>query len=479
MSLWVPLSRARALISDTVTDVAALTTVVVGGGVSGLEAARRSAQRGHAVTVVEASGAVGGKLATHLVDGLSLDSGAESLLARRVEGVEFIAAAGRSAELVHPAVSGAGVWLDQLHPLPRHQLLGIPTDVDDPDLPALLGPAAVARLRSEPPFLVGTGPSTDTTVAELVARQLGIDVVERMVEPLLGGVYAGRADQISVDAALPGLREAVERTGSVVAAAALLRSKNPSAGPVFASVVGGLGSLPSSLVQACNVAVHTGTRVLALRQRGAAGTWTVVTDTGDSLEADRVILAVPGFAAGPLLGSTAPEAAATASALEYASVAIVTTVFDRVSVAAPRRGTGFLVPPITRRLTKAATFVSRKWQWVQDAAPDREVLRFSVGRSGDDRGLDLPDEALASAVLAEVGGLLALHGDPRAVAVTRWERSLPQYRVGHLARVEQARRGLPAGLALAGAAWDGVGIPACVASGRAAADRVAGVEAGE
>jgi oxygen-dependent protoporphyrinogen oxidase len=152
-------------------------------------------------------------------------------------------------------------------------------------------------------------------------------------------------------------------------------------------------------------------------------------------------------------------------------------VFDEASVTADLVGTGLLVPPVTGRLTKAATFVSRKWAWVADAAPGREVLRFSVGRHGDDRGLDLDDAELTAVVLDEVRDVLGLRGAPLATAVTRWERSLPQYRVGHRTRVAEARRSLPPGIAVAGAAWDGVGIPACIASGWDAADRVAALDA--
>jgi len=457
--------------------VTAARTVVIGGGIAGLEAARRCAERGDDVTLIESSAAVGGKLARHVVDGLCLDAGAESLLTRRPEGLQLISAAGRLPDLVNPATSGAGVWLDHLHRLPRQQLLGVPTDADDPDLSALLGAAGVERLRHEPRLTQLIDPAHDMTVAELVGGQLGTDVVDRLVEPLLGGVYAGRADQISVDAALPGLLEAVRRTGSVMAAAASMRGGSPGDGPPFASVVGGLGSLPDSLVEACRLVVLTNTPAVELRRHGPSSGWTVLTDGGGALDADRVVIAVPGYAAAPLLGSVAPDAAVVASALEYASVALVTTVFDADAVSAPLQGTGFLVPPVTGRLTKAATFVTRKWQWVQEAAPGREVLRFSVGRHGDARGLDLPDDQLVKAVLDEVGGLLGLRGPPRAAAVTHWVRSLPQYRVGHRARVARAREALPAGLAVAGAAWDGVGIPACVASGQNAADRVAGADA--
>lgn len=460
--------------------MAAVTTVVVGGGITGLEAARRCVQRGDDVTVLEASDRLGGKLASNVVDGLVLDAGAESLLARRAEGLELIAASGRGADLVHPATSGAGVWLDSIRPLPRQQLLGVPTDTSDPDLPGLLSDAGMTRLLHEAPGEVID--AEDLSVAELIGRRLGPEVVDRLVEPLLGGVYAGRADEISVESALPGLLAAVRRTGSVVAAAALLSvdadAARSDAGmraaprPVFASVVGGLGSLPASVVDAFGLTVLTGTSAVALHR--SSGRWSVDTEDGRTVDADRVILAVPAFAAAPLLATVAPAASATATSLEYASVALLTAVFDADDVGAHLRGTGFLVPPVTGRLTKAATFVTRKWQWVQDAAPGREVLRFSVGRHGDERGLDLPDDALVAAVLAEVRDVLGLRGGPRASAVTRWGRSLPQYRVGQRSRVDAARASLPEGLALAGAAWDGVGIPACIASGRAAADRVGG-----
>jgi protoporphyrinogen/coproporphyrinogen III oxidase len=443
--------------------------VVIGAGVSGLEAARQLLRRGHTVTVLEASDRVGGKLRSHVVDGITLDAGAESLLTRRPEALDLVAAAGREADLVHPAPTGAGVWLDALRPLPRTQLLGIPTEADDLDLAGLLTPGGLRRLQQE----VAPDAATDVSVAALIGGALGDEVVDRLVEPLLGGVYAGRADQISVDAALPGLRELALHEGSVVRAASSLRQASMAASdgrPAFASVVGGLGSLGESVVGACGVQVLRGTSAVSLG--GGPGAWSVTTSDGRVLSTDRVLVAVPAHAAAGLLATVAPEASAVAVRLEYASVALVTAVFDASEVLPLPAGTGFLVPPMTGRLTKAATFVTQKWQWVRDAAPDRVVLRFSVGRLGDQRGLDLDDDGLAAAVLDEVAPLLRLPA-PRATAVTRWESSLPQYRVGHTDRVARARALLPTGLAVAGAAWDGVGIPACIASGRAAVDALA------
>jgi oxygen-dependent protoporphyrinogen oxidase len=444
------------------------SAIVIGAGVAGLEAARQLVRRGHDVTVLDEQPHVGGKLRSHVVDGLTLEAGAESLLTRRPEALDLVAAAGRSADLVHPATTGAGVWLDQLRPLPRQQLLGIPTESSDPDLAALLTDEGLRRVRDETPPRA----STDVSVAELVGGALGGEVVDRLVEPLLGGVYAGRADQISVDAALPGLRERAVSEGSVVGAAAALRSASTAAsdgGPAFASVVGGLGSLGESVVKACGLRVVRETSAVGVEAR--PGSWSVTTSDGREMSAAAVVVAVPGFSAAPMLSAVAPSAAEVAGSLQYASVALVTAVFDRSALSQLPAGTGFLVPPVTGRLAKAATFVTQKWRWVRDAAPDRVVLRFSVGRHEDERGLDLSDDDLTAAVLSEARPLLGL-SEPRATAVTRWERSLPQYRVGHVERVARAKAALPSGLAVAGAAWDGVGIPACIASGRAAAVRL-------
>jgi oxygen-dependent protoporphyrinogen oxidase len=441
--------------------------VVVGGGVAGVAAARRASEGGADVVLVERSDVLGGKLRTHEVDGLTLDAGAESLLTRRPEALAAVEAARLSDRMVSPSTSGASVWTDALHPLPKEQLLGIPCSGSDPDLPGLLGVDAVRRLAREPRLV---DLPADATVGGLVTQQLGREVVDLLVEPLLGGVYAGRADDLSLDAALPGLLDRVRRTGSLMRAAADVRAASTSEGPAFASLVGGLGALPEALLQPTPVEVRRGASVVTLMASGDG--WRVTTEDGAVLDADAVILALPGYAVAPLLAGHASDAEGHASGLRYASVALVSTVFDGTAVRGDLPGTGFLVPPVTGRLTKAATFVSRKWQWVRDAAPHREVLRFSVGRAGDERGLELDDDDLVDAVLAEVAPLLALTSPPRAATVTRWDASLPQYRVGHRAAVARARASLPTGLAVCGAAWDGVGIPACIASGWAAADHL-------
>lgn len=447
--------------------------VVVGGGVSGLAAASRLADDGFGVLVIEASQRVGGKLCAHTVGGITLEAGAESLLARRPEGLALVERAGRLADLVHPATSGASVWVDRLLPLPKHQLLGIPTDLDDAELRELVGEDAVRAMRGEPHFVATNG---DETVGALTRRQLGDAVVDVAVEPLLGGVYAGRADDLSVAMAVPGLLEASAIEGSLIGGARALREASARAaqdatpGHAFASIRGGLGSLGDSLVAASEVQVRYDSTAVSLER--IRDSWRVTLADGTSVESLGVIVAVPGFEAAELLAQVSAVAADIGRTLEYASVALVTVIFDRDDLRGLPGGTGFLVPPVTGRLVKASTFVSQKWQWVRDAAPEREVLRFSVGRHGDQRGLDLADPDLVHAVLDEVADLLGIEGAPQASDVTRWERSLPQYRVGHRGQVARARGRLPREVAVAGAAWDGVGIPACIASGWAAAERV-------
>jgi oxygen-dependent protoporphyrinogen oxidase len=447
------------------------SVVVVGAGITGLAAAARASEHGCRVDLIEATDSVGGKLRTHSVDGITLDAGAESVLARRPEALDAMTAAGLGDSIVHPSRSGAALWLERMVPLPSAQLLGIPTDSDDEAFTQVLSREGLRRLRNEP---AATGFGDDVSVGELVDRQLGPEVVARLVEPLLGGVYAGRAEEIGVDEALPGIRDRVARRGSLTSAAAELRTEGT--GPVFATVVGGLGHFAQTWSNVLSrdpvIRLHLKTQATAIGED--AGRWMVTAESGEQITADAVVLATPSFSTAPLLQSweSARTAGQVAGGVQYASVALVTAVFESADVERLPEGTGFLVPPITGRMTKAATFVSRKWEWVHDAAPGREVLRFSVGRFGDEAALTLNDSELTAAVLAEVSEELGLRRDPLAAAVRRWKDSLPQYPPGHLERVARLRSRLPRGVEVCGAAWDGVGIAACIASGREAVDRL-------
>ena len=463
--------------------------LVVGGGIAGLAAAARlrgivdGTQRAR-VTLLEGSPRFGGKLLSGEVGGVRVDLGAESMLARRPEAMTLARAVGLADALQPPTTAKASIWTrGELRPLPTGHLMGVPGDLDALAASGVLSPEGLARA-AEDLTLPRTEVDEDIGVGEYVAARLGHEVVDRLVEPLLGGVYAGHADAISLSAAVPQLLAIAQRSRSAVEgvrAALAAAAKNPNPAPVFTGLDGGIGSFPGAVAAACRGAgaeLRTDTPVAALR-RSADG-WTVVTEDGETLSADAVVLAVPAPVAGRLLAELAPAAASELGAIEYAGMALVTLAFDRAELG-PLPGSGFLVPPVDGHAIKASTFSSNKWGWLDKSAPDRFLLRTSLGRQGEEAVLDLDDDelvALSRADLREAAGITAT---PYAHAVTRWRAGLPQYPVGHpqrVARVEAAVAALP-GLALCGAAYHGVGIPACIADGWRAATAVTSVTAGE
>jgi oxygen-dependent protoporphyrinogen oxidase len=434
--------------------------------------------------VLDASAQVGGKLALDEVGGVQVDVGAESLLARRPEAVELAHAVGLGDQLEPPRPVGAALWSrGALRSLPPRTLMGVPSG--EGGLAGLLTADEIAAVVREPQQ---SWPAVehDVDVASFIASRLGPAVVDRLVEPLLGGVYAGRADRLSLQATMPALWPAVRQGRSLVATAAAAApppsDDAPAPTPVFAGIRGGIGRLPLALADALRargVDVRTGAIVRRL-ERSTAG-WRVVhgpTVDEQVVEADGVVLAVPGAPTSRLLRDHAPEAARALAEVPYASMGIVTLVLPERDLTAPLTGSGFLVPPVEALRVKASTFSSLKWGWLDDAAGDHVVLRASLGRIGQEDELQHDDEELVRAVVADLARVLGDVPSPLASLVTRWGGGLPQYTVGHLDRVAAVRRDVARhpGLAVCGAAYDGVGIPACIASGQAAAaDVLAGL----
>jgi oxygen-dependent protoporphyrinogen oxidase len=319
----------------------------------------------------------------------------------------------------------------------------------------------------------------DTAVGGFVAARLGNEVVDRLVEPLLGGVYAGNAYELSLRAAVPQLYGAAkDGPASLMEAARAIQARaaaRGATGPVFNGVRGGVGRLPLAVAEACRAAgatVESGAPVRALRRSGPRG-WSVLLDDRE-LAADAVVVAAPAPAAARLLAAESPAAAAELGAVAYADMALVTMAFRSADVADLPHSSGFLVPPVDGRTIKASTFSSRKWGWLERAGDGVFVLRTSVGRHGDTADLDRDDADLVRLSLADLGEAVGLRAVPVESRVTRWRGGLPQYAVGHLDRVRRIRDAaakLP-GLALCGALYDGVGVPACVGSGRRAAREV-------
>ncbi|MEJ3743583.1 protoporphyrinogen oxidase [Actinomycetes bacterium KLBMP 9797] len=441
-----------------------MRVAVIGGGISGLAAALRLRERAPAETeiiVYEQSGALGGKLRTGSVAGSAVEYGAEAFLVRDATGGESAAVAlarrvGLAGDLVHPAVGRAGLALGgRLVPLPGGTLVGVPGDLD---LVKTVAEPAADRDRDEGRPLLAAG--EDVAVGALVRRRLGDQVVDRLVDPMLGGVYAGRADGLSLAATMPGLAAAAtaEHTLTGAVRAALAAAPRPPGTPVFATVVGGVSRLVEAVARASGAAVRLAAAVRVLEPAGRG--WRL--RVGDEWEtADAVVLAVPARHAARLLG--------TSPVVDYASVALVTLA---IPDAALPDLSGFLVPAEEGTLTKAATFFTTKWAHLR-RADGVALVRASTGRYGEEQGLHRSDASLVALVHAELSALVgASLPAPIATHVQRWGGALPQYAPGHLERVAAARAALPATLALAGAGYDGVGIPACVRSGEAAADEV-------
>jgi oxygen-dependent protoporphyrinogen oxidase len=450
--------------------------VVVGGGISGLAAAwflRRDAASSPRVTVLEGSDHLGGKLRVSDVGGVAVDEGAEALLLRRPEGADLVSAVGAGTLL--PALTTAALlWTrGRFRSLPGGTVMGIPTDLRALARSGVLTPWELARIPWDS-WLPATSVGADVPVGRYVGARLGRAVVERLVEPLLGGVYAGHADLLSLDATLPQLAAHARHERSLLAAAQAARAESAATGAVFGSLRGGLGRLPAAVAAASGASVRTDARVRELRRTPQGWELTVGSAAGpETVTADAVVLAVPAAPAARLLSRELPTASADLAAVAYASMAIVTLAFPSGGSRLPE-GSGYLVPPVDGHVVKAATFSTSKWGWYAEAAPGIRVVRLSVGRLGEEEVLQRDDAELTALALAELREAVGPLPEPIDRRVTRWGGGLPQYAVGHRSRVERIRAAVAdhPGLAVCGAAYDGVGIPACVASGGRAAEDV-------
>lgn len=465
--------------------------VVVGGGIAGLAAAHAlrgatdAAGRAVEVVVVDAARQPGGKLRASEISGRMVDEGAETFLARAPEGRTLIEEVGLGSDLVAPVTTAARVWVHgALRPLPPRTVLGVPSSLSS--LRGVLTPAEILRVGLDR-VLPGSAPgATDVAVGRWVGRRLGRAVVDLLVDPLLGGVYAGRADLLSLQATAPML-DTTRRSALAAAAASLppllpappgMESGQP---PVFGGLTGGMGSLPAAVLAASQARWIGGRAVRRLEPVGSH--WRVVhgpTTDEQALDADAVILATPAAATARLLAEVAPAAGTELAGVESASMAIVTTAWapaDARGGSPSSACSGYLVPAASRprRPVKAVTFSSAKWAHLAPQAEgDPVVVRCSIGRYGEAGDLQRDDGELIDLAVAELTAYAGFTGRPIAGRVTRWGGGLPQYAVGHRDRVARIRAAVATrpGLAVCGAAYDGVGIPACVRTGREAAAAV-------
>ncbi len=460
---------------------------MVGGGIAGLAAAwfLVRAHAGVEVTLLESAPHVGGKLAVSDVAGIPVDEGAESFIASRPEALRLAREVGLESELVTPAETQASVLSrGVVRPMPAGQFMGVPTDMRalaNSEVLTLPGLLRVPLDRVLPETRLGD----DVAVGQFIGARVGREVVERLVEPLLGGVYAGRADVLSMQATMPALfrelhhdRSLINATRRVVGGG--MQAAGARRGMPFRGVVGGVGRVPGAIAAALvgtGVQIRTRSTVRGLHRRPAG--WQVEVGSAtrpELIAADGVVIATPARAASKLLSPVLPGVARELAVIEAASVATVTIAFRARDVSASLTGSGVLVPPVEGRTVRAVTFLNRKWAWLGQAA-EREglrLMRVSIGRHGEAEVLQRDDDALVKLARQDVREIVGVSGTPVDVRVTRWAAALPQYAVGHRARIERIARGLrdQPTLAICGASYDGVGVAACVGSAYEAVGRV-------
>lgn len=490
--------------------------VVIGGGVSGLAAARvlagaspvseaaagATVGAGASVVLLEASGALGGKVSTGSFAGGPVEMGPDQFLRRDPSAERLCRLLGLGDDLVAPGAGSAAVFAgSRLRQLPAGLVLGVPTDLDALSASGIVHEDAIEHARGD---AARDGPSLDAadvgldasddlgrerSAGELLRRRLGDEIVDRLVDPLLGGINAGSVDYLSLGTVAPHIaRQLVGRWDVIAPLAAISPAAGapaPGAGVAgarvagavsespFLGVVGGLGRLVAGLgdeLGQLGCDVRLGCAALSVAS-DESGTGYVVGTPAGPLAADGIVLAVPADIAAALLHDVAPETAQLLGGISYASVAVVTFAFDRDLPPALEGWTGALVPRMEGALATAVTLLSQKWPWVTAGCAARSLVRVSAGRYLDERIATMSDADLAGALAGELDHFTGITEAPIDWDVRRWPRSFPQYEPGHAARIRRsvrALRELP-GIELAGALLGGIGVPACITSGERAA----------
>jgi oxygen-dependent protoporphyrinogen oxidase len=456
---------------------------IIGGGISGLSAAFRleRARRGGAdlrYTLFESSDRLGGVMRTERAEGCLIEAGPDSFLSEKQSAAELCRELGVADQLVGSNDVHRRTYIlvkGRLVEMPDGLQFMVPTKLLPTVMTSLFSWGTKLRMACEF-FAKPHTMNGDESAVAFVERHFGPEVVDRLADPLLAGVYGGSAERLSVRAVLPRFLDMEAMYGSLSRAMLAAMKKRPANGarPIFTSMKDGMQQLVDAVVAELDPdAIRTSTRVKALGREGSD--WVVLWQNSTAARFDRVIVATPAYIAAGLLRSVEPCLASLLGEIAYSSSVTVALGYDTNGFdgrgGKREDGFGFLVPRSEGKRLLACTFVHNKFP--HRAPEDRLLLRVFLGGSHDPDVLQIPDEEILRTVCVELRQILGLTAEPRFSRIYRWERSMAQYEVGHLERVaeiERLRAGVP-GLALAGNAYRGVGVPDCIKSGLDAADQ--------
>ena len=462
--------------------------VIVGGGIAGLatafslmEEAKKFGELVHC-TVLESHPNWGGKISTVRVGGLVVEGGPDSFLTTKPWALELCEKLGLSAQLINTNRSHSTTFAysrGRLREFPQGLVSMVPTKMGPLFKSGLVSWAGILRMTGDWFIPARHAEAPEESMANFFSRRFGQEAFDRLIEPLVAGIYAGDASQLSVAATFPQFVDMeVKHGGLIKGALAQQKARRVSQGTnisprsLFVTLQHGLRDLIDRLVE---VLTHQGVTLSSektvesvnrLPGSGGDGRWTVTLTTGELFEADGVVLATPAFVSSRLLQSFHPGAARLLAQIPYASTATVSIAFPKTTVQSHLNGFGFVVPRVETRKLIAATWSSLKW--AGRANPDESLIRCYLGGHGREGLLDLDDDCLVSMVLDELKEMVGIEANPLSTYVFRWAQAMPQYVIGHRHRVETIRQYLTVnkGLYVTGAGYEGLGIPDCIRDGK-------------
>lgn len=451
-----------------------IDVVIVGGGITGLTAAYQlhQAQPDLTIALLEANGRLGGKVGTEYPHDFVLEWGADSMLSRKPRGLALCKQLGLADQLVGRDERHAKtfVWrYGRLHPLPTGLTGMIPTNLEALENSQLLSDEGRARLANEPQ-LPPRLDEADESVGAFLSRRLGPEAVENLIEPLMAGIYGGQIDQLSIEATFPHLRQLERQHGSLLGGLQQAQTAVASEYPPFVSFPKGLQTLIDALLaQSAGVSFMLDTAVTDLTavDGGYQLAWQNKDGQTGQLAATAVLLATPAYVSSRLLASVNTDLAAALGQIPYGSSALVNLAYEETAVP-PLDGYGYIVPKVEQRQALACTWTSRKW--AGRAPAGKLLLRVYIGRYGEEDVTQYDDGRLLAIAQNEVQQTLGIEAAPIFSRLFRFPLAMPQYNLGHRQRVAAIKQqaSQQPGLFLAGAFFNGVGIPDCIASAETA-----------